>query len=84
MQLPNFLASILPNRSMNTLTEILKILDKQPYIKFSVENNSAVWGQQWVVSLNMMNGRGAEFFHNATLDGALREALKFLKNYSSK
>lgn len=84
MKIPNFLTSILPKNNMSTLAEILIILEKQPYIHFSVENHSVVWRGEWLVSLNMMNGKGAQFFHNTSFSGALKEALKFLKNYPSE
>lgn len=82
MQLPNFLTAILLKRNMSILTEILNILGKQQHIHFSIENHSVVWRGEWLVSLNMMDGKGAQFFHNTSFNGALKEALKFLKKLS--
>ena len=83
MKIPNFLKSILPKRKMNILAEILNVLKKHPHIHFSVENNSPVWRGDWVVTLNMMDAHGSHFFHNSSLNSALKEALKFLKEYKS-
>ena len=63
---------------MNTLSQILDIIGKRKYIKLAIENNSTVWSGQWLVSLNMMDGKGSVIFHSYDFEIALKEALKFL------
>jgi hypothetical protein len=69
---------------MKSLQEILNILGNQKYIHFSITNESSAWRGEWLVTFNMMDGKGWQYFHHYDFDLALKESLNFLKDYKSK
>ena len=69
---------------MKSLQEILKILGRQKHIQFSMSNESSAWRGEWVITMNMMNCQGSQYFHHYDFELALGEALRFLNDYKPK
>jgi hypothetical protein len=66
---------------MERLKEILDLIKKQRYITFSLTNNSSAWRGEWLLTINMMDGKGSHYFHHLECDGAIAEATSYIKQY---
>jgi hypothetical protein len=68
---------------MEWLEKILKAVEENKQIRFSIGNDSSAFGDRnvWVATLNLMDGKGPRHFHSLFFDAVCCDVWVFLGQY---